>query len=151
MHCSACRELIVCMYLFQNNPIRGKQRRRNLPGSCCLSSLNLVPANKCCSEWGRVMKYLRQWAASHLQALILVCFFYCTPWPSTHALLSSWQAVPMPGGLRATQRPCRHLLPATHVVGPDTSSQMGEGIPRGNSSALRPWRERFGNCWQNLV
>lgn len=58
--CSVYRQLYMCW--FQNKPIREEQRRSGNQSSerSCMSSLNLVAANKCCSESGRVMKSLRQ-------------------------------------------------------------------------------------------
>lgn len=53
--CPLCCSIYRHLCLFQNNPIRGKQRRRRDQSSepRCTTSLNLVAANKCCSESGR--------------------------------------------------------------------------------------------------
>lgn len=141
------------MYLFQNNPIRGKQRRRSLLGSCCKSSLNLVAANKCCSEWGRVMKYLRHWAASHLRALILVCFSTTLrgPPPTPYSYPDKLCRCQEDSGPLGDPVDICCLL---HMWLDLTQAHRWEReIPGGSthSSAARPtWREGFGNSWLNL-
>lgn len=151
MHCSVCRKLILCLYLFQNNPIRGKTEAEDSSRvllfvfikSCCLltsaAQNEAVLWNICVNELRPICK-LWFWFVFLLHSVALLPRF-------TLFLTSCARCQEDFGPL---DDPVDICLPATHVVGPDTSSQMGEGIPGGNSSAVRPWRERFGNCWQNL-
>lgn len=138
LHCGVCKQ--------QNNPIRGKQRRRRNQSSESYSmpSLNPVAADKCFSESGRVMKSLRQWAASHLRALIVVCFSTALHPPTPDKLCRCQEDS---GPLGDPEDICR---PLTHVVGHDTSSQMGEGNPRRPHAQFRTRRNGSGNSWQNV-
>lgn len=147
--CTAVSKL--SMYLFQNNPIRGETEAEE-------ESVFWVLL------YGFIKSGRELTSAAQNQAGL---WNLCVNEPHPICELWSWfiflqrrmalnpptpRSCPdkMPGGLRASRWPCRHLLPATHVVGLTDGRGKSQEVAFTVPLETLLEERRSGNSWQNL-